>query len=82
MKKEPSFTAWLRAQKKRQDPVGDLSRDMRSDGEWPRVPGAGLPLYTQHLEECGACDGAFRALKRAYAEWSLLRREAGDADAA
>ncbi len=62
------FSAWLRQQHTRQDPVGDLARDMRRDHAWP--PRANTPrTFERHLERMGACDGANEALQRAFTEW-------------
>lgn len=32
---ENGFTAWLREQRDREDPVGDLARDAAVDPNWP-----------------------------------------------
>ncbi|MBE3597759.1 MAG: hypothetical protein IMX02_02800 [Limnochordaceae bacterium] len=64
------FTGWLRRQWRRDDPVGDLARDVRLDPDWPgraRRP----QTYRRYLEQCGACEGALRALERAWVEWRL-----------
>ncbi len=62
------FPAWLRQQHARQDPVGDLARDMRRDHAWP--PSATtLRAFERHLKCMGACDGAVNALQRAFTEW-------------
>ncbi len=80
-----SFHSWLRAQKNRNDPVGDLSRDLRQDDEetrkgfdkyWRTVP---KPLrltpgtFRKYLEACGACDGAMGALDDAEKEWRRVK---------
>lgn len=72
-----SFTAWLhlRRQQRRDDPVGDLARDVAIDPDWPRGVRS-LAAFDRYLESCGACDGAHRSLRRAYAEW-LTEREEG-----
>ena len=36
--KHPTFKKWLASQRKRQDPVGDLARDVASDSTFPRSP--------------------------------------------
>jgi 5-methylcytosine-specific restriction endonuclease McrA len=62
------FRQWLRRQEKRDDPIGDLARDMSRD------PGQSLPnpslsdLY-HYIRVAGACDGALQALIDAYREW-------------
>lgn len=62
-----SFSRWLRRQRRRDDAVGDLARDVREDPDWP-----GRTLRTMHnyLLDVGACDGANDALHAAWAEWS------------
>ncbi len=71
-----TFDQWLKKQRRRDDPVGDLARDRLQDYAWPRVPGTRLRGYRSYLAECGACNGAERALERAYQEW-LKQREQG-----
>jgi uncharacterized protein YozE (UPF0346 family) len=67
-----TFTAWLMKQKKRQDPVGDLARDVDADSTWPAD--ATLAELYDHLEMRQACNGAFEALKRAWHEWRVAAR--------
>lgn len=62
------FTRWLCRQWRRDDPVGDLARDVRQDPDWPSRART-LAAYERYLVECGACDGAVRALRRAWHEW-------------
>jgi hypothetical protein len=63
-----TFTAWLRKQVWRDDPVGDLARDVVVDPTWPRTRGYfGFHLY---LRKLAACEGAQRTLSQAWAEWS------------
>jgi len=66
------FTAWLRRQKKRDDPIGDLSRDVRADEMWPRV--GGYWEYLRYLVSQHASDGARDAFDRA---WTEYKRDQG-----
>jgi hypothetical protein len=70
-----SFTRWLRKQWRRDDPVGDLSRDVRVD-HWGRKART-LSGWERHLESHHACDGALLALRRAWCEWQQRRSHAG-----
>ena len=63
-----SFTQWLQRQRHRNDPIGDIARDAGQDETWPKRQRTFGAFYA-YLEECGACDGALRALRAAWAEW-------------
>jgi hypothetical protein len=70
MSKKVGFTAWLKEQHHRDDPVGNLSRDMREDKDWPgRARHRGL---RSHLESRGAIGKGLQALDDAYTEWGTL----------
>ena len=62
------FRTWLRKQQQRDDPVGDLARDMHRAHAWPSRANT-LPTLTRHLRRMGACHGACEALQRAFTEW-------------
>jgi hypothetical protein len=62
-----SFSEWLRAQRRRDDPVGDLARDAMADDGW--LGGRDLSALHGHLSRYGACEGAHDALDRAWREW-------------
>jgi len=66
-----TFYQWLRKQKSRNDPVGDLARDaIRDRGINPSgTKPNSYKGWKMHLERCGACDGAIEALERAYLEY-------------
>lgn len=63
-----TFRTWLWAQRRREDPIGDLARDVRLDRQL-----RGRPLtprrLAQRLQEAGACEGAEVALERATQEY-------------
>lgn len=61
-----SFRAWLLDQSRRDDPVGDLARDVSSDKHNKARSAFGL---RQHLFRVGAFDNAFDALRTAEHEW-------------
>jgi len=67
-----SFYKWLIKQKKRNDPIGDLARDVPRPPRDPSTGGeapkghAGYYQWVGHLMDNHACDGAFRALDEAY----------------
>ena len=62
-----SFGVWLRAQRYRDDPVGDIARDVIEDAKFSRR--SGMARQVDYLEWHGACDGAIKALKAAWAEY-------------
>lgn len=66
--KTPTFRKWLSDQRKRQDPVGDLARDVAADAEFPGSR-ATYDLIRAHLEDVGASPNALAALDRAIAEY-------------
>jgi hypothetical protein len=59
------FYAWLRKQRNRDDPVGDLACDAMRDKDFPKAERA----VRAHLLKCGACPEAFTALKDALKEY-------------
>lgn len=63
-----NFHEWLIKQRGRQDPVGDLARDMMADPEWPSDAHT-LRGLDNYLHFRWACEGAHQALKRAWNEW-------------
>jgi uncharacterized protein YozE (UPF0346 family) len=73
-----TFHAWLMAQRDRADPVGDLARDARADRDWPargRTPND----FRRYLDHRNACDGALRALDRAWREYRTDNDAAAEA---
>lgn len=69
-----SFYTWLKKQCHRDDPVGDLARDVAADPDWPRIQGMRLKGYREYLESMVACDGAIRALERAHKEYEHIKK--------
>lgn len=68
-----SFLAWLKLQQKRHDLIGDLARDSFADSERP-CPAHELHHWWAYLERCGACEGAYRALRQAWREYRCQYR--------
>jgi uncharacterized protein YozE (UPF0346 family) len=66
------FTIWLTKQRNRDDPTGDLARDMRRDLCWPRKARS-LATFRTHLEDHNADPFAIEALEGAWAEWQSQR---------
>lgn len=64
-----TFTAWLRAQRRRPDPVGDLARDAASDDTWPTSANS-LPRLLAYLTARGA---TFAAKRDCYRAWLQFR---------
>lgn len=58
-----TFYARLITQNKRNDPVGDLARDVLADSLFP--VSASVDQIRNYLEDQGACAGAMEAFERA-----------------
>ena len=69
MSKRNTFYLWLMAQIERDDPVGDLARDVKIDANAPQYAFRER-TWMQHLENSHACEGALDALKRAFDEFA------------
>jgi YozE SAM-like fold len=65
-----TFNEWFRMQEKRNDPVGDTSRDAAWDSSFPRQ--AGLARQVRYLRDGGACEEAIDALKEAWVEFECV----------
>lgn len=71
------FFRWLLRQLKRDDPIGDLAQDVRSDTSFP-ISSTNLDDLRTHLVLKHAIPEAFVALDEAWAEWrSKGRARAG-----
>jgi uncharacterized protein YozE (UPF0346 family) len=66
---QPSFRDWLIRQAHRDDPVGDIARDMLDDPEWPASDGI-LAEHRDYLTSVNASPVALNALQQAWDEWS------------
>jgi uncharacterized protein YozE (UPF0346 family) len=62
-----TFGAWLRAQRGRDDVVGDLAEDAASDRHFPRS--RKQEVYIARLKAMGASPEALEALRQAWQEW-------------
>lgn len=62
-----AFYRWLREQRERDDPVGDLAREVSGDPDFPKA--AGLQRLVGYLFARGACYDAHVALRKASAEF-------------
>jgi hypothetical protein len=60
-----TFTSWLKHQRRRHDPVGDLARDVARDKCWPQ----GEPGELTHLAQHHAMPAVYTALRRAWDEF-------------
>lgn len=67
----PTFAAWLRAQRRRDDAVGDLARDVARDADY-RVSTPG-DLFA-HIDSWGAAPEVLDTVLRAEAEWLAVAR--------
>jgi len=65
-----SFRVWLRLQRRRQDPVGDLARDVLAD---PALKGRRLSGLGAYLMDLGVEPKVLEALVRARLEWGKTR---------
>lgn len=73
-----AFHRWLEQQLKRNDPVGDLARDVKGDRKFPIAEGSRQVLKV-YLERSGAAPEAIRAFREAWRECeaAAARQEAG-----
>jgi uncharacterized protein YozE (UPF0346 family) len=62
-----TFKAWLMLQMKRDDPVGDLARDVLKDRTWPRTQDT--VKLRQHMVKRGVVENTLSAFDRAYSEY-------------
>lgn len=62
------FYRWLLKQQNRNDPIGDLAKDVLSDKSFPAGISS-LREQKEHLIKQSACDEAIQALEEAYAEF-------------
>ena len=67
-----SFLTWIKQQAKRDDPVGDLARDVKGDSNAPngRVSKTG---WLGYLRASNASSGAIEAFREAWDEFAALR---------
>jgi uncharacterized protein YozE (UPF0346 family) len=63
------FYTWLREQRKRDDPIGDLARDAMADKNFPQA----LNRVRSHLLNAGACSEALVAFNEARKEFQNLQ---------
>ena len=63
------FTWWLLRQRDRDDPIGDLARDVANDNQWPSPLIDGESPFCDYLAFRGACIEARAALRTAWAEY-------------
>ena len=64
---KPSFSAWLRCQRRRDDRIGDLARDAATDPDFPRSPSDMEDYIRRRYSSAG---GAIGSLNKAVAEWT------------
>ena len=74
---EQSFKRWALLQTKRDDPVGDVARDIKHDVCFPARPRS-LRQCLNHLDKAhgGGCDGARDALEEAWKEYQTAQEPA------
>jgi len=64
------FYHWLKKQKDRDDPIGDLANDVLTDSSFPLETDS-YKIIKNHLIFKRACDEAIQALKEAYDEYKI-----------
>ena len=62
-----TFKAWLMLQMKREDPVGNLARDVHQDRTWPATQD--MVKLRQYLAKRGSAGNAGSALDQAYSDY-------------
>ena len=66
----PAFSTWLAKQQGRDDPIGDLAKDVQRDPDRPGAR-AQYPGWVNHLQAKQASRPAFDALFRAWQEYTF-----------
>jgi uncharacterized protein YozE (UPF0346 family) len=69
-KARSGFHRWLETQCDRNDPVGDLARDVFSDGNFPTSEQS-VEALVDYLHDTGACREAVMTLREAFDEYEL-----------
>lgn len=69
-----SFYSWLLQFKDEDTAVGDLARDARIDGDFPRRSISYRHLK-KYLESKGACDAAMDVFEEAFAQYKAIAVE-------
>lgn len=64
-----TFRQWLKKQERRDDPVGDLARDMAQDKTFPPPRFNSVKTTVNYLRGRNACEGAETAAIRAWREY-------------
>lgn len=64
-----SFRAWLKTQRERNDPIGDLARDADNDPGTPTGRAAKNAWYGHLIQQADASTGAVKALDEAWSEF-------------
>ena len=72
-KKNGKFYIWLKKQKERDDPIGDLAKDALEDESFP-IETDSLKRIRTHLFNIHACDEAIQALSEAFDEYKSKSR--------
>lgn len=68
------FNRWLRRQRKRDDPVGDLARDSAKDPRWPRH--ANLKRsFVRYLSSRGVAEKVLASFESAWQEFQEASNE-------
>lgn len=67
----PTFRAWLSQQTERDDPVGDLARDVAQDKDYRVTTPEGLHRHVTVI--AGPLSPALAAVTRAGCEWGATR---------
>ena len=69
MSSESAFYSWLEKQQSREDPIGDLARDVKRDLRFP-IAQSDIQRLHCHLTHSKACNEAHCALDEAFQEFS------------
>jgi len=72
MKQKLGFYGWLKKQRKRDDPIGDIARDAMEDRDFPRRAKS-LTVYVDYLEDINACGDAISALHTCWQEYQVYK---------
>jgi len=71
-----SFTRWLSLQRKRDDSIGDLAKDVRHASDWPQA--RKLKSFLTYLTKRNACRNSKLALQKAWVEYEEFVNKTGN----
>jgi len=71
--KRLTFYSYLKKQKNRNDPIGDLAADVLADKSFPKDVSSKTDLL-EYLNNAGACYGALAAAKEVFSDYQAAAK--------